>query len=151
MHMTLNWCFTRVLIDAIGFNWCFIISSFNLATLQQFFKNRQNRRYYHFYMFLLNLRYCLQYTTCYNSLLFSHCENILIFSHCEKNRLWRYHFYLKDKTLYFTAENIIKLVLCLYIYHTLISNDCFFVNFSFYHVHIPYITVMVNVVFYVNV
>ena len=26
----------------------FIISSFNLATLQQFFKKRQNRRYYHF-------------------------------------------------------------------------------------------------------
>ena len=48
MHMTLNWCFTRVLIDAIGFNRCFIISSFNLATLQQFFKKRQNRRYYHF-------------------------------------------------------------------------------------------------------
>ena len=44
-------------------------------------------------MFLLNLRYCLQYTTwCHNSLLFSHCENILIFPHCEKNRLWRYHF-----------------------------------------------------------
>ena len=48
MHMTLNWCFTRVLIDTIGFNRCFIISSFNLATLQQFFKKRQNRRYYHF-------------------------------------------------------------------------------------------------------
>ena len=48
MHMTLNWCFTRVLIDAIGFNRCFIISSFNIATLQQFFKKRQNRRYYHF-------------------------------------------------------------------------------------------------------
>ena len=47
MHMTLNWCFTRVLIDTIGFNRCFIISSFNLATLQ-FFKKRQNRRYYHF-------------------------------------------------------------------------------------------------------
>ena len=46
--MTLNWCFTRVLIDAIGFNRCFIISSFNLATLQQFFKKNQNRRYYHF-------------------------------------------------------------------------------------------------------
>ena len=48
MHMTLNWCFTRVLIDAIGFNRCFIISSFNLAALQHFFKKRQNRRYYHF-------------------------------------------------------------------------------------------------------
>ena len=48
MNMTLNWCFTRVLIDAIRFNRCFIISSFNLATLQQFFKKRQNRRYYHF-------------------------------------------------------------------------------------------------------
>ena len=48
MHKTLNWCFTRVLIDAIGFNRCFILSSFNLATLQQFFKKRQNRRYYHF-------------------------------------------------------------------------------------------------------
>ena len=32
MHMTFNWCFTRVLIDAIGFNRCFIISPFNLAT-----------------------------------------------------------------------------------------------------------------------
>ena len=42
MHMTLNWCFTRVLIDAIGFNRCFTISSFNLATWQQFFKKRQN-------------------------------------------------------------------------------------------------------------
>ena len=48
MHMTLNWCFTRVLIYAIGFNRCFLISSFNLATLQQFFKKHQNRRYYHF-------------------------------------------------------------------------------------------------------
>ena len=48
MHMTLNWCFTRVLINAIEFNRCFIISSFNLATLQQFLKKRQNRRYYHF-------------------------------------------------------------------------------------------------------
>ena len=48
MHMTLNWCFTRVLIDAIGFNWCFIISSCNLATLQKFFKKCQNRRYYRF-------------------------------------------------------------------------------------------------------
>ena len=48
MHITLNWCFTRVLIDAIGFNRCFIISSFNLATLQLFFKKHQNRRYYHF-------------------------------------------------------------------------------------------------------
>ena len=52
MHMTLNWCFTRVLIDAIGFNRCFITSSFNLATLQQFFKKRQNRRYYHFNRFI---------------------------------------------------------------------------------------------------
>ena len=40
--------FYKSLIDAIGFNRCFIISSFNLATLQQFFKKRQNRRYYHF-------------------------------------------------------------------------------------------------------
>ena len=48
MHMTLNWCFTRVLINAIGFNRCFIISSFNLATLQQFFEKRQNSWYYHF-------------------------------------------------------------------------------------------------------
>ena len=52
MHMTLNWYFTRVLIDTIGFNRCFVISSFNLATLQQFFKKRQNRRYYHFKYFL---------------------------------------------------------------------------------------------------
>ena len=48
MHMTLNWCFTRVLIDAIGFNRCFIISSFNWATLQPFFKKHGNRGYYHF-------------------------------------------------------------------------------------------------------
>ena len=41
MHMALNWCFTRVLIDAVRFNRCFIISSFNLATLQQFFKNTE--------------------------------------------------------------------------------------------------------------
>ena len=54
MHMTLNWCFPRVLIDAIGFNRCFIISSFNLATLQQFWKKRQNRRYYHFKFQLKN-------------------------------------------------------------------------------------------------
>ena len=33
------------------FRRCFIISSFNLATLQQFFKKRQNRRYYHFKSF----------------------------------------------------------------------------------------------------
>ena len=63
MHMTLNWCFTRVLIDKIEFNRCFIISSFNLATLQQFFKKRQNRRYYHFniYMYTGIDSYMIQY------------------------------------------------------------------------------------------
>ena len=62
MHMTLNWCFKRVLINAIGFNRCFIILSFKLATLQQFFKKRQNRRYYHFkgarYFNLIFFNFC---------------------------------------------------------------------------------------------
>ena len=42
------------------------------------------------------------------------------------------------------TENIIKLVLCFLSY---INGGFFFVNISFYHVHMPYITAMVNVVF----
>ena len=33
----------------------YIILSFNLATLQQFFKKRQNRRYYHFKAFKVKI------------------------------------------------------------------------------------------------
>ena len=93
MHMTLNWCFTRVLIDAIGFNRCFIISSFNLATLQQLLKNRQNRRYYHFKAEDYKGR-----SPCYASL---HCED---YGHM---RTWNIH--NAGKTLHIGIELLLQL------------------------------------------